>query len=133
MNDNQDGHQNGCYLSLCTCRHSKLVIYYPIASSLSMNDIQDGCQNGNIKTCPEDSKLVITDRRNRKKSFHKHSALDKLLGQLGTYATWLSSIAYLQKQLRIFIFFTPRFYLSLLHEAIGNVLAYLFTPIVCLS
>ena len=33
------------------------------------------------------------------------SALDKLLGQLGTYATWLSSIAYLQKQLRIFIFF----------------------------
>ena len=38
------------------------------------------------------------------------SALDKLLGQLGTYATWLSSIAYLQKQLRIFIFFTPRFF-----------------------
>ena len=31
-----------------------------------------------------------------------HSALDKLLGQLGIYATWLSSIAYLQKQLRIF-------------------------------
>ena len=26
------------------------------------------------------------------------SALDKLLDQLGTYATWLSSIAYLQKQ-----------------------------------
>ena len=25
------------------------------------------------------------------------SALDKLLGQLGIYATWLSSIAYLQK------------------------------------
>ena len=24
-----------------------------------------------------------------------YSALDKLLGQLGTYATWLSSIAYL--------------------------------------
>ena len=37
------------------------------------------------------------------------SALDKLLGQLDIYATWLSSIAYLQKQLRIFIFFTPRF------------------------
>ena len=33
------------------------------------------------------------------------SALDKLLGQLGIYATWLSSIAYLQKQLRIFIYF----------------------------
>ena len=33
------------------------------------------------------------------------SALDKLLGKLGIYATWLSSIAYLQKQLRIFIFF----------------------------
>ena len=40
------------------------------------------------------------------------SALDKLLGQLGIYATWLSSIAYLQKQLRIFIyFFTPRIFL----------------------
>ena len=33
------------------------------------------------------------------------SALDKLLGQLGIYAAWLSSIAYLQNQLRIFIFF----------------------------
>ena len=32
------------------------------------------------------------------------SALDKLLGQLGNYATWLSSIAYSQKQLRIFFF-----------------------------
>ena len=31
------------------------------------------------------------------------SALDKLLVQLGIYATWSSSIAYLQKQLRIFI------------------------------
>ena len=38
------------------------------------------------------------------------SALDKLLGQLGIYATWLSSIAYLQKQLLIFIFFTPHFF-----------------------
>ena len=36
---------------------------------------------------------------------HSSSALDKLLGQLGIYATWLSSIAYLQKQLRIFIYF----------------------------
>ena len=42
---------------------------------------------------------------------YQYSALDKLLGQLGIYATWLSSIAYLQKQLRIFIFFTPRFFL----------------------
>ena len=41
---------------------------------------------------------------------HLPSALDKLLGQLGIYATWLSSLAYLQKQLRIFIFFTPRFF-----------------------
>ena len=32
------------------------------------------------------------------------SALDKLLGQLGIYPTWLSSTAYLQKQLHIFIF-----------------------------
>ena len=36
------------------------------------------------------------------------SALDKILGQLGIYATWLSLIAYLQKQLRIFIFFMPQ-------------------------
>ena len=33
------------------------------------------------------------------------SAVDKLLGQLGIYATRLSSMAYLQKQLRIFIFY----------------------------
>ena len=39
------------------------------------------------------------------KTVYPPSALDKLLGQLGTYATLLSSIAYLQKQLRIFIFF----------------------------
>ena len=38
-----------------------------------------------------------------------YSALDKLLGQLGIYATWLSSIAYLQKQLRIFIFLYATF------------------------
>ena len=31
------------------------------------------------------------------------SALDKLMGQLGIYANWLSSIVYLQKQLRIFV------------------------------
>ena len=34
------------------------------------------------------------------------SALDKLLGQLGIYATWLSLIAYLQKQ---FFFYTTIF------------------------
>ena len=65
------------------------------------------------------------------------SALDKLLGQLGIYATWLSSIAYLQKQLRIFIFLRHFFFSVitgfLIDEAIRNVLAYLFTPIVCLS
>ena len=38
------------------------------------------------------------------------SALDKLLGQLGNYATWLSLIGYLQEQLHIFYFFTPRFW-----------------------
>ena len=43
-----------------------------------------------------------------------YSALDKLLGQLGTYATWLSSIAYLQKQLRIFIFFYATFFFSVI-------------------
>ena len=39
-----------------------------------------------------------------------YSALDKLLGKLGIYATWLSSIAYFQKQLRIFIFFYATFF-----------------------
>ena len=43
-----------------------------------------------------------------------HFQPDKLLGQLGIYATWLSSIAYLQKQLHIFIFFTPRFFSSVI-------------------
>ena len=38
------------------------------------------------------------------------SALDKLLGQLGIYTTWLSSFAFLQKQLRIFIFFYATFF-----------------------
>ena len=39
------------------------------------------------------------------------SALDKLLGQLGIYATWLSSIAYLHLTIAYFhIFFTPRFF-----------------------
>ena len=32
MNNNQDGLQNGCRLSVCSCGHSTLVIYYPIAS-----------------------------------------------------------------------------------------------------
>ena len=41
---------------------------------------------------------------------HIYSALDKLLDRLGIYATWLSSIAYLQKQLRIFIFFYATFF-----------------------
>ena len=67
-----------------------------------------------------------------------YSALDKILDQLGIYANWLSSIAYLQKQLRISTFFTPRFFsvithVFLLNEAIRNVPAYLFTPTLCLS
>ena len=60
-----------------------------------------------------------------------HSALDKLLGQLGIYATWLSSIAYLQKQLHIFYIFTPVFgsdYLRFLIEwAIANMPTYLLS------
>ena len=32
MNDNQDDRQNGHRLSVCTCGHSTLVIYYPITS-----------------------------------------------------------------------------------------------------
>ena len=44
------------------------------------------------------------------------SALDKLLGQLGTYATWLFSIAYLQKQLCIFILFYATFFSSVITD-----------------
>ena len=52
-----------------------------------------------------------TKQTNKKQYIYiVYSALDKLLGQLGIYATWLSSIAYLQKQLRIFIFFMPFFF-----------------------
>ena len=61
------------------------------------------------------------------------SALDKLLGQLGIYATLLSLIAYLQKQSHIFLHYNFLWLLVfLLNEAITNVPAYLFTPIVCL-
>ena len=63
------------------------------------------------------------------------SALDKLLGQLGIYATWLSSIAYLQKQLRFFFVFFLKYatflavitYVFLLNEAIANVPTYLLS------
>ena len=59
------------------------------------------------------------------------SALDKLLGQLGIYATCLSSIAYLQKQLRIFLkyamFLAVITYVFLLNEAIANVPTYLLS------
>ena len=67
-----------------------------------------------------------------------YSALDKLLGQLGIYATWLSSIAYLQKQLHTFIFFYGTFlavitYVFLLTEAIANVPTYLLSSSAFLS
>ena len=59
------------------------------------------------------------------------SALDKLLGQLGINATWLSSIAYLQKQLRIFIYFYATFLAVITHvllnEAIANLPTYLLS------
>ena len=60
------------------------------------------------------------------------SALDKLLGQLGIYATWLSSVAYLQKQLRISYIFYATFlavitYIFLMNEAIANVPTYLLS------
>ena len=32
LSDNQDGHQNGRNISVCTCGHSNLVIYHPIYS-----------------------------------------------------------------------------------------------------
>ena len=62
------------------------------------------------------------------------SALEKLVGQLGIYATWLSSIAYLQKQLSIFYatFFTVVTHVFLLNEATVNV-PVILTPLVCLS
>ena len=49
------------------------------------------------------------------------SSLDKLLGQLDIYATWLSSIAYLQS---ICIFLSHFFLQFLLNEAIMNVPEY---------
>ena len=42
------------------------------------------------------------------------SALDKLLGQLGIYATWLSSIAYLQKQIAYFYIFLRLVFFSVI-------------------
>ena len=63
----------------------------------------------------------------------------KLLRQFGIYATWLSSIAYLQKQLHIIIF-NPTFLwlhkmssMFLLKEAIEILPAYLFILNICLS
>ena len=66
------------------------------------------------------------------------SALDKLLGQLGIYATWFSSIAYLQKQLHIFFIFLRHVFGSdylrfLLNEAIANVPTYLLSSSAFLS
>ena len=61
-----------------------------------------------LRTTPQ---ILIQIKVEKLKSFgHLSSALDKLLGQLGFYATWLSLIAYLQKQLRIFIFFYATFF-----------------------
>ena len=54
------------------------------------------------------SQELVTNPLNKNKN--RPSTLDKLLGQLGIYATWLSSIAYLQKQLRIFNFFYATFF-----------------------
>ena len=31
LSDNQDGSQNGCHLSVCSCGHSYLVIYHTIS------------------------------------------------------------------------------------------------------
>ena len=67
-----------------------------------------------------------------------NSALDKLLGQLGIHATWLSLIAYLQKQLRIFYIFSATFlavitYVFLLNEAIANVPTYVLSSSAFLS
>ena len=63
-NDNQDGQQNGCRPSVCTCGHSNLDIYHQISSKFyiwttvfilltvieygfcPMNDNQNCCQNG---------------------------------------------------------------------------------------
>ena len=58
LSNNQDGRQNGCHLSVCTCGHSNLAIYHPISSNFFikellmseygfclMNDNQDCRQN----------------------------------------------------------------------------------------
>ena len=69
-----------------------------------------------------------------------YSALDKLFGQLGINTTWLSSIAYLQKQLHIFFIFYATFlamiryvFLLLIDEAIADVPTYLLSSSAFLS
>ena len=44
----------------------------------------------------------------------KASTLDKLLGQLGIYTTWLSSIAYLQKKIAYFLYFLRHIFLAVI-------------------
>ena len=72
------------------------------------------CSSNNHSNIDQSALPILTKIHIRTKIelyvFHIDSALDKLLGQLGTYATWLSSIAYLQKQLRIFIFLRHVFF-----------------------
>ena len=61
-NDNQDGRQNGCYLSVCTCGHSTLFISETIVfcsnvrlwfcgyvSSLALQSVKCGLQSKYIK------------------------------------------------------------------------------------
>ena len=66
------------------------------------------------------------------------STLDKLLGQLGIYATWSSSIAYLQKTIAYFLYFLRHVFGSdyirfLLNEAIANEPTYLLSSSAFLS
>ena len=37
LSDNQNGHQNGRHLSVCTCEHSNLVIYHLVFQILYMD------------------------------------------------------------------------------------------------
>ena len=73
---------------------------------LEFLSLKGGCRASSVSTLVKMSNCWKSHAAANPSGSHEQpSTLDKLLGQLGIYATWLSSIAYLQKQLRIFYIF----------------------------
>ena len=98
----------------------KMSVYKNVLKNFQMSEQYWGCLDkiSEVNFSRAET-LVVETFFQCHDSFHMNSALDKLLGQLCIYATWLSSIAYLQKQLRIFIFFMPRFFSVITHFLIA--------------